>query len=167
MGNEVRRVPANWKHPQNEQGAYIPLFDGASFMRKLMNWDDGLVQWQAGYRPDNQGGWKPHDVETWGVTYTRWVEERPDQRDYMPVWSAEVAHHLMMYDCTSEGTPISPAFKTAEELARWLADTGANAFAGRTASYEGWLATIQKGWSWGLVAQNGQTMTGVDFNTLG
>jgi len=49
----------------------------------------------------------------------------------------------MMYETCTEGTPISPAFATPEELARWLADNEASAFGGMTASYEGWLRTIK------------------------
>jgi hypothetical protein len=51
----------------------------------------------------------------------------------------------MMYETTSEGTPISPAFATPEELAHWLDDNDASSFAGMTASYEAWLATIKRG----------------------
>jgi len=49
----------------------------------------------------------------------------------------------MMYENTSEGTPISPPFETPEELARWLADNNASAFGGMTATYEQWLATCK------------------------
>lgn len=45
------------------------------------------------------------------------------------------------------GTPISPAFETPEELARWLVDNNASAFAGETASYEGWLRICKGGFA--------------------
>jgi len=50
-----------------------------------------------------------------------------------------------MWQTTSEGSPISPVFATPEELARWLADMGANAGADTTATYEQWLAMTQPG----------------------
>ena len=53
----------------------------------------------------------------------------------------------MMYEDTSEGTPISPIFATPEELARWLTDTKASAFGGQAATYEGWLRVAQGGWA--------------------
>ena len=28
MGREVRRVPADWQHPKDARGRFIPLFDG-------------------------------------------------------------------------------------------------------------------------------------------
>jgi hypothetical protein len=52
-----------------------------------------------------------------------------------------------MWETVSEGSPISPVFATPEELARWLADTGASAFGDMTATYEQWLATCKKGWA--------------------
>jgi hypothetical protein len=47
-----------------------------------------------------------------------------------------------MWETTSEGSPMSPIFKTPEELAAWLAETGASAFARMTATREEWLGMI-------------------------
>lgn len=71
----------------------------------------------------------------------------PDINDYMPNWPDAERTHLMMYETTSEGTPISPAFRTPEELARWLADNKASAFGSMTASYESWLEVARGGWA--------------------
>jgi putative sterol carrier protein len=59
--------------------------------------------------------------------------------DIMPEWTAEEATHFMMYETCSEGTPISPAFSTIEELAHYLADNGISAFGSQTADYDHWL----------------------------
>lgn len=48
----------------------------------------------------------------------------------------------MMYENTTEGTPISPAFFSAEELAHWLEDNGASWFGDQLASYAAWLLVI-------------------------
>lgn len=87
----------------------------------------------------------------------------PDPGDYMPRWTDEEADHLMMYENTSEGTPISPAFKTAEELARWLADNGASAFGPMKATYEQWLATIHQGGAVSAIIAGGVMTSGVAF----
>ena len=47
-----------------------------------------------------------------------------------------------MWENTSEGSPISPVFKTPEALARWLTDSEASAFGKQTASYDAWLSMI-------------------------
>lgn len=76
--------------------------------------------------------------------------ERPSASRYFPDWTAESRTHYMMYETTSEGTPKSPAFSSPEELARWLADTGASMFGSNTASYEDWLAIARGRPSLGL-----------------
>ncbi len=65
----------------------------------------------------------------------------------MPAWLPEQRTHFMMYETTSEGTPISPAFAKPEELARWLADNGASALENMKASYEDWLRVARGGFA--------------------
>lgn len=89
--------------------------------------------------------------------FSRDVLESWDHRDgppptcVMPEFAEGTATHLMMYEDTSEGTPISPAFATAEELARWLTDNRASFFGGQTIGYEDWMEVIRRGWSPGIV----------------
>jgi hypothetical protein len=91
-----------------------------------------------------------------------YFEGAPDKRDYMPDWPEDQRTHYMMYEDTSEGTPISPAFPTPEELARWLADTGASAFAGQTASYDAWLRIARGGFAPSAVLSGGVLQSGVE-----
>jgi hypothetical protein len=124
MGREVRMVPPDWQHPKKQNGQHVPLLPGyeeraAKFMAKLHA--DGL---QAA-------------IDHYGCA--------PDRREYMPSWPKEQCTHYMIYEDTSEGTPISPAFATPEELAHWLADNNASAFGGTTATYEDWLDMIRSG----------------------
>lgn len=68
-----------------------------------------------------------------------------------------------MWETTSEGSPISPVFASPEELARWLADTGASAFGPLHESYESWLKMI-KGSGWapsGVIDSRGEIRSGV------
>lgn len=109
MGREVRRVPANWQHPKDDNGNFIPLLDGD-----------------------------------------------------MPRWPESECTHLMMYESVTEGTPISPAFETPEELAHWLTDNGADAYAGRTATYQGWLRVAKGGYAPSMVVVDGVMTSGVD-----
>lgn len=141
MGREVRRVPANWQHPKDERGRFIPLFDGADYERRASDWDEGAAKWARGEFPDYAG------EESKKLTYEEWKGERPKAEDYMPNWPDSERTHYMMYEDTSEGTPISPAFATPEELARWLADAGASAFGSSTASYEAWLRVAEGGYA--------------------
>lgn len=147
MGREVRRVPADWQHPIDpETSHYLPLLDGKDYQHRVKDWDEGAAKWAEGLRADYEGGWQPIGyVEA--TTYEGWSGSRPKAEDYMPQWPDAERTHLMMYEDTSEGTPISPVFATPEELARWLTDNGASSFGSDTASYESWLRVARGGFA--------------------
>lgn len=148
MGREVRRVPADWEHPKYENWergeGYKPLFDGDDYQSAHDEFIEKLNAEGLQAAIDYFGG-------------------APDENDYMPRWKPEERTHLMMYEDTSEGTPISPAFETPEELARWLADNGASSFGQSTATYEQWLPICRGGWAPSMVIAGGQMMSGVEF----
>ena len=138
MGREIRMVPPGWEHPKDKRGKFIPLLkmtageydaEAKAFKRR----DFSVMP--SYFRPEYFDG-----------TFEDWAGRRQPTRR-MPDFPAGTATHWMMYESTSEGTPISPAFATAEELARWLADTGASAMGSMTATYEQWLATCRAGWA--------------------
>lgn len=123
MGREVRMVPRNWEHPKNEStGRYSALFDG--YRAELQDFETAVKEKGFAEAIDYYGG-------------------GPMSEDYMPDWPKEERTHYMMYETTSEGTPISPACETPEELARWLTDNEASAFGRSTATYEQWLGMIR------------------------
>lgn len=146
MGREVRRVPEGWSHPRANTGHYIPLHDhfGESFSR----WSRDHDLFLQGKNDDGEP--LPPDVGS----EEDWHGSAPDRRQYMPDWPEAYRTHFQMYETCSEGTPISPVMETPEALARWLADTGASAFADMTASYDQWLATIRAGWAPSAVFTN-------------
>lgn len=183
MGREVRMVPPDWRHPKNEKGNYIPMW-ARSYENAVRDWEaedlpewiEGARLWATGLVKSSRGTETIDEVvarteeyrrpQTY-PTYEWWagdVPRKPRPEDYMPDWPAEQRTHFMMYEDTSEGTPISPAFATAEELARWLADTGASAFAGMTATYEQWLGTINRGSAFSAVLNpaTGEMKSGVE-----
>lgn len=67
-----------------------------------------------------------------------------------------------MYQTTSEGTPISPVMETPEELAQWLVDNNASAFAKSTASYEAWLRICLGGWAPSMIVDQDGVKSGVE-----
>ena len=146
MSREVRIVPANWEHPKDEKGHFVPLF-GDSFKKHVARWDEEARQWENGFVRDfATDSHKPKGSKHTGA-FADWAGERPEEKDYMPDFSEAERTHYQMYECTSEGTPISPVMETPEALARWLADNNASAFADMGATYEEWLATIKRGWA--------------------
>lgn len=140
MGREVRRVPADWQHPQNDEGDYIPMHPHFPYNEEEIA--EGLAE-----------GWLKGVPPNYGL-------------DIMPQWEDSERTHWQMYEDTTEGTPISPVMESPEELARWLADNGASAFASMTATYDQWLATIYRGRATDAVYLAGVYMSGVEFTSL-
>lgn len=156
MGREVRMVPADWQHPKHEgTDRYIALFEGADLADRQSDWDAEAAKWAAGEFPDYA------DEADRKRSYAEWAGERPDPADYMPVWADAERTHCMMYEDTSEGTPISPAFATPEELAHWLADNGASSFGRDTATYEQWLYICKGGWVPSMIADANGVRSGI------
>jgi len=141
MGREVRKVPASWQHPKDARGRFVPLH--GSSIRKVTE------EFEA-----------KKEAEGWDAAMA-YFGRRPYAEDYMPDWSDAERTHLMMYETCSEGTPLSPAFGTPEELARWLADNNASAFGQKTASYEQWLRTIRAGGAPSAAIVGGRLIPGV------
>lgn len=165
MSREVRRVPANWQHPKNAGGYYKPLYPGEWFEQLVTEWDEGNAKWSEGFREcySGQADWVAH-TKADGETYEDFAGPRPVLEDYMPDWSDMERTHWMMYESVSEGTPISPAFATPQELCRWLVDNKASAFADQTASYDAWWAVCQEGSSVGSAAltTDGEWISGAE-----
>lgn len=165
MGREIRRVPKDWEHPKREDGDYIPLEKGP-FSKVLSDWREDRDQWEKGLRRrwgfgDNPDTWIPIEGD---MEFDDWVGGLPSPEEYMPEFAPGAATHLMMYEDCSEGTPISPAFATSEELARWLADNNASSFGSMTASYDQWLATIKVGSAISAVFDSKGFRSGVELN---
>lgn len=163
MGREVRRVPADWQHPRGVGGHDFRPLHASGYESCAAEWDESAVQWERGFCESYGPGekWQPRAEHETG-TYAEYAGERPRQEDYMPTWTPEQADHLMMYEDTTEGTPISPAFKAPEELARWLADNGASSFGASAATYEQWLPICKGGYAPSMVMMGGQMLSGVE-----
>lgn len=139
MSREVRKVPASWDHPR-EQGrtSFCPLFDGSTYEQKATAWDEGASKWASGEFDEYA------EESDKALPYENWAGPRPNPADYMPIWPESKRTHFMMYETTTEGTPISPAFESLEDLARWLAEN-ATAYANETAGYDAWLEVCKAG----------------------
>lgn len=157
MGREVRKVPPDWDHPKEwilGRYQFRPLH-GSSYARSLADWEHNRALWAARTMPYVE----PGDYEN--ETFESYYGERPDPDDYMPDWPDSERTHYQMYEDTSEGTPISPVFPTPEELARWLVDSKASAFAEMTADYESWLRVCRGGFAPSAMLVDGVLRDGV------
>jgi hypothetical protein len=123
LGREVRPVAIGWEHPRRP-GTYS---DGSPRYRPLHSREDLRLHLEDFH--DNPGDWE---------------DGHPDLDDYMPPIPEGHPYQFMLYETTSEGSPLSPAFGTLEELAAWC-EVGATAFGGIRWTREQWLASFKDG----------------------
>lgn len=131
MGREIRRVPADWKHPTtkcahspwkggcdqalaNNGQCFQPLYD-ETFATAMTEWCESWQRWERGEDPDR----KDHDMPYW-----EWAGDPPNPLYYRPSWPAESATHYQIYETVSEGTPVSPVFESLTALVEWLVAAG-------------------------------------------
>lgn len=98
MQLKIRRVPANWEHPKDDQGQFIPMFE--RFPYPPAEIEEGL-----------QDGWLINEPPNYGVAV-------------MPDWPDRKRTHVQLYENITEGTPVSPVLGSPEELARWIKANG-------------------------------------------
>ena len=107
MGREIRRVPANWAHPKytedtatrREQiGSYIPLLDDHA--KALKGFENDIAE----------KGLK-EAIDYWGGG--------PQSKNYAQ-YDGKPLDWWQAYETVTEGTPVSPAFATPEELIEYL-----------------------------------------------
>lgn len=139
MVRQVRKVPKDWQHPIEFVGSmnkirFVAMYEWKDLSEEMNEWDDEEAKWKRGVRPDYI------NPEYSKLSYEEYAGRRPDYTYLMPCWSEGEKTHYMMYETCREGCPISPAFETPEELARWLVDNNASVCGSYTASYEEWLA---------------------------
>ena len=77
-----------------------------------------------------------------------WRHPKRGNGHYIPMFEKDMPHGdwYIMYENVTEGTPLSPVFSSPGELAHWLSENGETVFANHTASYEVWIAIIERGW---------------------
>jgi len=132
MGREVRLIKEGWEHPKKEDGGYIPLYDSS---------ENALEDFESDSESDSE--YRDSILSRYG-TVENYINEC-----YMPYWEDTELTHIVLYENTTEGTPMSPPFPIGsdEELAQWLEDSNVSSFGSRTATKEQWLCTIKGGYA--------------------
>jgi hypothetical protein len=78
------------------------------------------------------------------------LERYPGQRDEAEAWERTeppTGEGWQLWETVSEGSPISPVFDSAEELARWMASPAYTWGAARPMAYSAALKFVQAGWA--------------------
>ncbi len=120
MGREIRQVPANWEHPKDDKGRYVPIND-EDYETVITEWIRDHNLWMIGKHPD-----QIEDSEAMAKYeyYAEWYGDAPGVEYYHPKWTDEERTHYQVYETVTEGTPVTPSFKTKAELINYLVEHG-------------------------------------------
>lgn len=134
---EVQRVMA--EHFPDADKVTPEIFSQLS----LMLWDfTHDLHWQMIHYHSEKEGWDiscPH-CKGEGVLFLN--DEIKRLHEEFRWMEPPTGEGYQMWENTSEGSPISPVFKTAEELAEYCEREGVSWFGARTAKKEDWLRVI-------------------------
>lgn len=151
MGREIRRVLPTWEHPKGDNPwgyDYIPQYD-ESYLDALKEYEDNRIAF---------------DEKTEGCTFLDYYGEEPNPDLYMYKGQKpleEELTHYIYYENVSEGTPLSPAFRTPEELAKWLSENCDDNYIPK-GTYQQFMKFIDDGWAPSMVmthTKDGRTFT--------
>ncbi|MGI5155763.1 hypothetical protein [Microbispora sp. CA-102843] len=104
--------------------------------------------------------------ETWGqcpACNGRGEVGTDEQRAAYEAWQPSeppTGEGWQLWETTSEGSPISPVFATADELAVWMS-RNPSGFAGSIPSLEAARAFVTAGWAPSMVGANGKIADGI------
>lgn len=137
MGRELRQVPANWEHPKNENGDYIPLYD-EYYGDVMAEWIDNHTKWLNGTHPDQED----EDYRKYKF-YAEYWGDAPSMESYRNrQWEESEATHFQIYENVTEGTPISPVLESREAVAVWLESQGYSPTAAKSFSETGYAPSM-------------------------
>lgn len=130
MGREIRRTPVGWEHPlnRNPHPAWGPdgwdwTGQGRHFKPLLdQTWGDAYTEWLNGKRAWESGE-DPDRAKYPEYSYEDWHGRMPDPLDHRPAWPEGIELGYQLYETVTEGTPLSPSFATARELAAFLVES--------------------------------------------
>jgi hypothetical protein len=148
-GRVVRLVPKNFEHPKDGRGRFIPLFNGLDYERKRRSWLEQNQKWDKDPSIDSKD-WEYKWVRKQGdepLLFSEWGGDIPRVEDYTSVRGTDNPSWFMMYEECSEGTPLSPAFETVDELAQYLAEQNTSIFGNWCSNSKAeWVEIIGEPW---------------------
>src|SRR6202035_2729532 len=126
MGREIRRVPPHWEHPRRDCHHFRPCNPDGKCLQPLYDrdYETELADWLAKREKWKAGGGEGVCAKHGHTTFEEWHGKAPDPNYYRPAWTDEERTWFQVYETVSEGTPVTPAFATKEELVDYLVNHG-------------------------------------------
>ncbi len=159
MGREIRRVPEGWEHPMNKRNEFIPLYD-EPYEPVAKKWLSDCILWAKGEHEDQ----RTETGEERPGYFWDWHGDPPSEESYRPEFETEPTW-LRVYETVTEGTPVSPAFATADELIDYLCEHGdywAKERGTPPPSRKAATQFVSGGWAPSMVISGGVVKCGID-----
>jgi hypothetical protein len=142
MSREVRKVAVDWQHPKLNAKLFVPLLDGAKYLKDLQRYEEDRRMWTLGQvrDPMDQTAWISRDEA--GLTqscFDLFSGPPPAPDEYMPLWTPDEATYYVLYETQTRGTPLTPSFATHDELAQWCVENNVTLCETRRLTLTGWL----------------------------
>src|SRR5258708_9087681 len=119
MRFEVRRVPANWEHPKDGHGNYIPLHND-TFDQEMLTWEQRKNHFLRGIRsPENIDKGYPSTLRVFIEAFG----PGPDASNYVN-YNGQECTHVAIYEEFTFGTPVTPFFPSVKDLEEHLVKIG-------------------------------------------
>jgi hypothetical protein len=123
MSRQLVMVPPHYEHPR----IVVDRWNGPRIVCKPIFpvlYSVKLAEWEADRDRVKRG-----DVEKYEKlmypTFERWLEENePPQKEWYLQWTVEEATWFQLWQTVSEGSPVTPAYETKEELIEYLVRYG-------------------------------------------
>ncbi len=158
-------VPPNWQHPTNDRGHLQPMHNE--------RFEDRFARWLADFDRIRGGNLTDLERECYPMhPLAEWLcdEGQPHDPAYYRPWRDEEATWFQVWETVTEGTPVTPAFATREELVDHLVEHGdrPNALAHQRSGYSREVAEafVKAGWAPSMVMLGNKTASGIEVPHL-
>lgn len=122
MGREIRRVPEGWNHPRKDcDGSYQPMHDRTS-TEDFYKWLNEFEKFKKNELITEQKDCC-FDLSDPYKEFCEYHGTPPDYNYFRPSFKSKPVCY-QVYETVSEGTPVSPVFKTKQELVDYLVENG-------------------------------------------
>lgn len=162
MGIELRKVPADWKHPTDSDfgnhrvsslAFTAPRHQKWRAIEMNRSWDEAMRVWWWKQITDRLKRWVAYWPSVFGMidppSAVRYWEaadrKQPEYFYYRPRWGSWERTHYQLYETVSEGTPISPVMPSLEALAEWCAGQTKEVWVNTHLDYSGWMRFFSRG----------------------
>jgi hypothetical protein len=146
-----------------ESNGYVPTAEEVNEWAKAGFGHDGINQWICVKARAKRLGMTETECKWCKGAGHHWPDEKYAKLYDEFEWIEPPAGEgYQVWENTSEGSPITPVFKTPEELARWCVDNKASSFGRDTATYEQWLEFARgPGWAPSMTISSNGIRSGI------